>query len=228
MILSCPNCGTRYTVAPASLPVGGRKVRCAKCGEVWRQVPEDDLGDAAFPPVPPDEAPRFDDQTLPDEPPAFDPAPPKSDRRRDRRGSGRGALIAWVVSAILLGGLVGGAIATRETLVDLWPTANVVFSALELGVEPPGEGLALAPPKAEISVKNGVTVLTLEGRINNPTDRPRVAPMPRVTVSDAKGAALSSWKLDGPAATIPPGGAATYRDERQVQPETTSVTVSFR
>ena len=47
MILSCPNCGTRYTVAPASLPVGGRKVRCAKCGEVWRQVPEEEVASMA-------------------------------------------------------------------------------------------------------------------------------------------------------------------------------------
>src|SRR5579864_4151596 len=37
MILTCPNCATRYTVDDAKFPAAGRKVRCAKCTNVWFQ-----------------------------------------------------------------------------------------------------------------------------------------------------------------------------------------------
>src|SRR6185295_4338278 len=45
MILTCPQCATRYQVDGAKFPAAGRNVRCAKCGNVWHQlgpVPEPD------------------------------------------------------------------------------------------------------------------------------------------------------------------------------------------
>jgi len=227
MILSCPNCGTRYTVAPASLPPGGRKVRCAKCGEVWRQTPDqevrdpDPLGAGDF-----DSAPRFDDSRLPDVPPAFDPAPPKRSRK-DREREKSKERIAWAVSAVVLAAAVGGLVVARDTVVAMWPPATLVYAAVGLPATPPGEGLTLAAPKAEISVKNGVTVLTLEGMVTNTSDGPRDMPTLRVTPSDAKGTDLSEWSVSASPTTLKPGEVATYRDERPVQPETASVTVSF-
>jgi predicted Zn finger-like uncharacterized protein len=42
IILECPACETRYEV-PVSIPEGGRKVRCAKCANVWTVQPGDEL-----------------------------------------------------------------------------------------------------------------------------------------------------------------------------------------
>lgn len=39
MIIECPACTTRYDIK-AELPPEGRTVRCAKCGTVWRAMPE--------------------------------------------------------------------------------------------------------------------------------------------------------------------------------------------
>ncbi len=39
MIIECPACTTRYDIK-ADLPPDGRTVRCAKCGTVWRAIPE--------------------------------------------------------------------------------------------------------------------------------------------------------------------------------------------
>lgn len=40
MILTCPACGTQYTVKDGAIPEGGRKVRCAACGHSWHQEPD--------------------------------------------------------------------------------------------------------------------------------------------------------------------------------------------
>ncbi|HEV2652244.1 MAG TPA: zinc-ribbon domain-containing protein, partial [Rhizomicrobium sp.] len=38
MILTCPQCATRYQADAAKFPAAGRSVRCAKCGNVWHQL----------------------------------------------------------------------------------------------------------------------------------------------------------------------------------------------
>jgi len=41
MIITCPSCQARYPVDPAAFAPSGRKVRCKKCGHVWRQAPHE-------------------------------------------------------------------------------------------------------------------------------------------------------------------------------------------
>jgi predicted Zn finger-like uncharacterized protein len=51
MLIACPKCQTTYEVKPESLGETGRKVRCAKCQEIWFAAPpppEDDAFEAAF------------------------------------------------------------------------------------------------------------------------------------------------------------------------------------
>ena len=77
MILTCPNCATRYVVKDGSIGPKGRKVRCANCQHSWHQdadpatlVEETPLGTAAV-----DEgAPPADPPAVPPEPVA-DPQP---------------------------------------------------------------------------------------------------------------------------------------------------------
>lgn len=50
MILTCPSCGTQYAVKDGAIPPGGRKVRCASCGQSWHQE-----GDESAPPAGPEQ-----------------------------------------------------------------------------------------------------------------------------------------------------------------------------
>lgn len=56
VVITCPNCGTRYQVTPDTLGAAGRKVSCAECGKAW-------LATATPPePPPPPLAPEEEDQ----------------------------------------------------------------------------------------------------------------------------------------------------------------------
>ena len=47
MILTCPECGTRYVVKDGAIPPEGRQVRCASCKHSWHQEPGPDSAEAA-------------------------------------------------------------------------------------------------------------------------------------------------------------------------------------
>ena len=44
MILTCPECDTKYAVKDGAIPPGGRQVRCAACKHSWHQDPDAEAG----------------------------------------------------------------------------------------------------------------------------------------------------------------------------------------
>ena len=88
MIISCPDCHTRYVVPDEAVGLEGRTVRCAKCKNSWFQEgPELDLGKVGTvappeptpepepaPPPPPPPPPAPEPEAEP-EPPAPEPTP---------------------------------------------------------------------------------------------------------------------------------------------------------
>lgn len=49
MILTCPNCNSRYLVSDTAIPAEGRAVRCAACKHVWTEYPPQEATPAPAP-----------------------------------------------------------------------------------------------------------------------------------------------------------------------------------
>ena len=47
MILTCPNCSTKFNIKDGTLGTIGRKVKCSKCGHGWHAMPDGETEDAA-------------------------------------------------------------------------------------------------------------------------------------------------------------------------------------
>lgn len=78
MILSCPNCATRFFVEDTVFGSARRKVRCSRCRHVWQQdpLPED------WEPPPPPGSPESAPQPEPPPPPPPTPEPPRPEPPR--------------------------------------------------------------------------------------------------------------------------------------------------
>jgi len=118
MIVTCSLCKTRYLTDPAVLGAGGRRVRCAKCGNSWMQAPPSDMPrrvDVVSPPSHPGQIP----------PPRFNlPAPYIPPRRR--RHPYRVALAVAAVVIILL----GAGYFARSQIIETWPSARHVYELI--------------------------------------------------------------------------------------------------
>ncbi len=77
MLLYCPQCNTGYEIEPNLIPEKGKKMRCAKCGKIWRCTREDLQAEQVQPNVEPEEtpAPQVEEET----PKTEDNTPPENE-----------------------------------------------------------------------------------------------------------------------------------------------------
>lgn len=104
MILTCPNCATRYFVDDDEVQSEGRKVRCEACRTAWIAGTDSPA---------PDSAPLF----------------PASRAARRVKGNFR-PLIALVA---ILAPLVVAAFVFQGAVIKAWPGAAAVYEAVGLG-----------------------------------------------------------------------------------------------
>ncbi len=142
MRIVCPNCRAAYEV-PEPLLAGGKAVRCARCGTEWAPMPAAAPPPASPPqPQPPPPSPESDNRLRAEprlsayRPRSVDSAddarlPPRDDEIEQvpRR---RGALVAWLVSLLILALLIWAAFAFRSQVMGAWPPSERLFAALGL------------------------------------------------------------------------------------------------
>jgi len=170
MILTCPQCSTRYHVDPAALGTAGRTVRCASCGERWSVKPPADTPQAVELGLPSREAART--------PIAPEPAPARGSR----------SLIGWL-AAVLVVLLAASVVIGRNEIVAGFPAAAPIYQALGLTIAPE-LGLQFEGVKSTRLEEGGISVLVVEGAIVNTTGSGRAVPPIRITLLDGGGREL--------------------------------------
>ena len=214
MILTCPSCGTRYTVDGSKFPSQGRTVRCAKCGHSWHQDAEapEPAAEVMAEPVAtaaaPDVAGAEPATSAPAE--SFSPtrtyAPSSTEPPAPRvpLASRLAVAAGWagLIAVVLLIGI--SAVRYRQDIAVIWPQSAGVYSSLGLKVSASGIDFREVAYKRES--EDGQTVLAVSGKIVN--GGPRELPVPqtvRVTLSDVSNHELYHWTFKPTATVLAPG-----------------------
>ncbi len=207
MILTCPNCATRYVVGDDAVSSAGRSVRCANCGERWRATPEADAPLELAPTSPPAtavSAPGFGR--------AADAAPVSKafrqqaqDRRRTRQALATGVVFAVISALVVI--LVLALVLFPVAVVRMIPRMAGVYAALKHPVNP--TGLALEA-QGEPGLAAGQPVLVVHGVERDVEARPRAATPLRISLYDKAGRAVATQILRLDAIPIAPGDARAF------------------
>ena len=231
MILTCPQCATRYQADAAKFPPSGRNVRCAKCGHVWYQE------------APPREPDASSDLAVVDEPPPPEPPPPEPPPpepvpqpatfvprpqptayvpnpviSRDDVAVAPppsrlpqqlilGAGWAGLVAIVLL--VSWSALTFRQQIATLWPQSASLYAAL--GMKTNATGLDIEDVSYHRSIENGQSVLTVTGILANASPRELPVPLIRVGLVDDDRRELYHWTFVPGVMTLQPGQTTKFR-----------------
>jgi len=189
MILTCPQCSTRYHVDAKSIGAPGRTVRCASCGHRWLAKP-------------PADAPRALE---------LDPGnarlwPVAGTAAATRRGSA--SLVGWLIGVLVLL-VVASAVIGRNEIVAGFPASATLYQKLGLPVTLQ-LGLQFEGVVSRRLEEGGIAVLVVEGAVVNLTDQPRPVPPIRVTLLDGGGRRLQQELFQAEDTQLDGGGRTTF------------------
>jgi predicted Zn finger-like uncharacterized protein len=190
MILTCPQCATRYFLPDVQIGRDGRTVKCAQCGETWREFPppesEAPSPAAALPAAPPSDA----------EPEISQSAARRAEILREKkavaqRQAGQAATVTAAVWSGLTAAVVislGLAVVFREQVVRLWPGTATAYAAIGMPVN--STGLMIDKVQAAPAMLQGHKALMVTGLLRNVAAVAVPAPAFRVDVLDKAGHVL--------------------------------------
>ncbi|MBY6263825.1 hypothetical protein EI613_18160 [Azospirillum sp. 412522] len=219
MIVSCPTCSTRYTLSDESLGQDGRKVRCARCGHTWWQMPDR----SELEPVVPDALTELRPAKAAKTATKSKIKPPRAPRAKPARST----VVGFALLGVLVTGSAAAAYFARDAIVRSWPPAALLYETIGMPAEPTGFGLELRGIRSEQKVEGGKTVLLLDGEVANTTDAERTLPPLRVITFGPERKLLQSWTIEPSAETLGPGAAANFHHSQPDPGPVTEVTITF-
>jgi len=214
MILTCPQCATRYFVDDARIGAKGREVRCASCSHRWTATKDDDPlvlepGAAAGAETPAEpaaeEPPAAAQATAADEIPA-DELPKVYRQRAQTKAKEREAAATGVIWAALAGGIVvllAALALLRQDIAQIWPRTAGVYAKLGLPVNL--VGLTIEGQHAQPMLKDGHADLAVSGTLRNVRGKPVAAPALQVSLLAADGRVVATQIAKPDDALVPAG-----------------------
>lgn len=219
MILTCPECASRYFVEDSKVGSAGRVVRCASCGNRWTARSEEPLDLFEDPETPTlasqAEALEGASETLAaegDEPPVSalpGEELPKVFRaradaeRRLREATATGVIWAGMAAAMAV--VVVAALIFRIDVVKILPGSAGAYAAVGLPVNTVGLVIDRASIKAQPSMQDGHAVVIVTGSIRNITEHEVLSPPLRVELLSKDDKRVAGQLAAAADAKIPPG-----------------------
>lgn len=223
MILTCPDCATRYFVPDDKVGAAGRTVKCSSCGTRWTAHAEPDLelfvdpiaGAVAREPA--DKAAEPLVSALPGEelPKVFRQKATTERRVREAATAG----IVWAGMAVALVAIVTAGVVFRGQVVDVWPSSAAAYAGVGLPVN--RLGLAIEDVRAEAALQDGHAALAVSGLMRNIEDHPVKAPPLRISLINKAGKVVAV-KLARPADPMIPPGETRHFAIALLDPPTTA------
>ena len=226
MILTCPECSTRYLTKENAIGPNGRTVRCAKCDTTWfvaseadelalqdNQVPVEDIvpvsaGIAAA--TSPDIA--FGQEAAPAvvQPGAHVVMRDKVDQeRRRRRLTSVGLIWAIPLALLFIAAILGYVF--RQDIVNGIPQTATIYKSL--GVDVTLSGLNIEDPVTRSALVDGQPVLVVNGAVRNITAQTQDVPMVELSLHSKDGEALVTWLVDVKKASLGKKERVTFVSE---------------
>jgi predicted Zn finger-like uncharacterized protein len=200
MILTCPQCSTRYQADAAKFQPSGRNVRCAKCGHLWHQDAPPVEVDAASDIAVVDDAPPPQPEPMPPRPAAFSPspaisrdtvrmvAPPETPSRLPKQLATAAGWVGLIVLILLVGWT---AMTFRQQIATVWPQSASLYAAL--GVKTNATGIDIKDVSFQRSSQDGQSILVVSGVLDNQTSRELPVPQIRAALIDDDRHELYHW-----------------------------------
>ena len=189
MILTCPNCASRFLLSAQVLAPEGRRVKCSSCAEEWFQMPD------------PDELIDNLEHEIEEIPEAVKPIPegssvPTIAEAASVNTSSRKANLGGYAGALVVFVLIFGVLLVMKTpFVKAWAPSAGFYEMFGMSVTSPGEGLVFDRVKAQFS-PNGQIII--EGIIINLTNADQFLPNVEATVRTEGGDVIEATVVDPP------------------------------
>ena len=208
MIITCPECETRYGVDAAAIGASGRTVRCSRCSHSWVEKQPDNL-------PPPMASTRLETSRRSRPAGTNLPALP-------REKKSKAPVILWSFVILTVVAMITAAVLKREMIMERVPASTGVYDMFGL-IPPPGAGLAIENQRIKALKKGGKQVVRIEGDIVNVSGKSALVPRMLGIIRDKNGKVLKRWRFQTPlpkllnkerigfaTEVLPPEGSVTF------------------
>jgi len=206
MILSCPNCATKYTLNESQLGVRGRTVRCAACKTTWHAERPEKPIDLSFSDVKRKEKETVEDlhkvkaKKLPLKYRAI-----LEDKKRMKALAAQGMVWGGTAAAFVLVLALGFFL--RVDIVRAFPRVAGAYAMVGLPVN--WSHMELSNQTAASGFKNGKFIVTIQTQVKNLSDKPVPVPPVRVRLFDASQQEFTSVLKTPNGLVVPPKATRT-------------------
>ena len=214
MILTCPECATRYSAKADAIGPNGRSVRCAKCSATWFVASDPDIlalsdqqndsgitaasvagASAGFKPDPRPEVSNDTGAHVPAGAASAASIRDNADRSRARRRL-FGVSMIWVVTLALLAAFALAAYIFRQPIVERFPSTSTIYKSF--GFDVAQSGLTFQTVQSRSAIVEGVPTLIVDGVVQNLTAESIAAKSVLLSLHNAGGDELIRWIVELP------------------------------